>query len=102
MPSGWPQDPQGSSGHGAIRAKPGSRRHEGVSVPVRSFYREHMLSCGSMRFDDGRFQARVAITSLGGQKTCTQRFLDLECFDSHEAALDRALQAGQEWVDAIA
>lgn len=59
-----------------------------------------MLSCNSMRQEDGRYQARVAITTLGGHKTCAQRFLDLEVFASHEAAVERALQAGKQWVDA--
>jgi len=59
-----------------------------------------MLSCNSMRQEDGRYQARVAITLLGGHKTCAQHFLDLDLFASHEAAVERALQAGKEWVDA--
>ena len=50
-----------------------------VSGPsgARSFYRNHLLSCQPMRHDDGRFQARVVVTSLGGGKTRSQGFFDL-------------------------
>jgi hypothetical protein len=66
---------------------------------VRSFYRDYMLSCQPTRLDDGRYQARVVITSLGGDKTRSQRFLDLESFESEEAAIVRSRQAGMEWID---
>jgi len=42
----------------------------------------------------------VAITTLGGLKTCAQRFLYLELFASHEATVEPALQAGKQWVEA--
>ena len=102
MRTSWPANPKGSSLSAGLRAREDARRHDGAGVTARSFYREHMLSCGSMRLEDGRFQARVAITSLGSQKTCAQRFLDLESFASHEAAVERALRAGKEWIDANA
>ena len=66
---------------------------------MRSFYRDYMLSCQPTRLDDGRYQARVVITSLGGDKTRSQRFLDLEAFESEEAAIVRSRQAGMEWID---
>lgn len=65
----------------------------------RSFYRDYMLTCRPQVQDDGRFQARVAISAVGGMKTQTQRFLDLACFDSHDAAVEHARLAGMEWVD---
>ncbi len=65
----------------------------------RSFYRDHMLHCRPQTQDDGRFQARVAISSVGGLKTQAQRFLDLEMFDSHDEAVEHARLAGMEWVD---
>jgi len=68
-------------------------------APHRSFYKEHLLSCYPQPLDNGRFQARVAITSLGGGRTRSQRFLDLEDFASFEAAIARGFQAGMDWVD---
>jgi len=62
----------------------------------RSFYRDHMLTCRPQAQDDGRFQARVAISAVGGIKTQTQRFLDLTCFDSHDEAVEHARLAGTE------
>ena len=65
----------------------------------RSFYRDHMLHCEPQTQDDGRFQARVAISALGGMKTRAQRFLDLAVFKSHDEAVEHARLAGMEWVD---
>ena len=65
----------------------------------RSLYRGHVLSCRPLLQDDGRYQARVAITSLGGDKTLSQRFLDLESFASKEEAISKAHLAGLAWVD---
>lgn len=65
----------------------------------RSFYRDHLLHCEPQGQDDGRFQARVAISALGGMRTRAQRFLDLAVCDSHDAAVEHARLAGMEWVD---
>lgn len=65
----------------------------------RSFYRDHLLTCRPQLQDDGRFQARVAVSSLGGYKTQAQRFLDLALFDSHDEAVEHARLAGMDWVD---
>ena len=48
---------------------------------------------------DGRFQARVVITSLAGDRTRSQRFLDLKVFDSEDAAVEHARESGMEWID---
>ena len=65
----------------------------------RLMYRDYMLHCGPQPQGDGRFQARVAISAMGGMKTRAQRFLDLAVFDSHDAAVECARVAGVEWVD---
>lgn len=65
----------------------------------RQLYRDHLLSCSAVPTDDGRYQARVAVAAIGGERTRAQRFLDLEVFDSEDAALAHAKQAGCEWVD---
>lgn len=68
--------------------------------PKRStLYRDHLLSHMPTRTEDG-YQARVAISYLGGDKTHAQRFLDLEVFATEEQAIDHARQAGMKWVDA--
>ncbi|MEO6030871.1 MAG: hypothetical protein ABIP61_03040 [Burkholderiaceae bacterium] len=66
---------------------------------TRRFYLDYLLSCQPMRLDDGRYQARVVITALGGTRTRAQRFLDLEFFEREEEAIERAHQAGVEWID---
>ena len=68
-------------------------------MTTRSFYRDNLLSCQPMRLADGRYQARVGITSLGGDKTRSQRFLDLEILATEAAASERARQAGMDWID---
>lgn len=95
--SGSAHDP---SPHGNEDKMRPVQRQPRTGVALRTFYSDHMLSCNSMLQEDGRYQARVAITTLGSCKTCTQRFLDLEVYESHEAAVERALQAGKAWVNA--
>jgi len=68
-------------------------------VTARTVYRNYVLSCQPMRQDDGRYQARVVITSLGGDQTRSQRFLDLQVFDSEETAIEHARRSGMEWID---
>jgi len=68
-------------------------------MTARSFYRDYMLSCQPMCHPDGRYQARVVITSLAGDRTRSQRFLDLEIFASEEVAIAHARQVGMEWID---
>jgi hypothetical protein len=68
-------------------------------MTVRSFYRDYMLTCQPLSQPDGRFQARVVITSMAGDRTRSQRFLDLEVFNSEEAAIEHARRSGMEWID---
>jgi hypothetical protein len=70
------------------------------SNDMRSFYRDHVLSCQPMRLEDGRYEARVVIITMSRNKARSQRFLDLEAFESEDAAIERARRAGMEWVDA--
>ena len=65
----------------------------------RHLYKGYLLSCVPMRLDDGRFQARVGITSMDTQKTRAQRFLDLEFFASESEAAAHAKEVGMKWVD---
>ena len=65
----------------------------------RQLYRDHLLSCSAVPMDDGRYQARVAIAAISGDRTRAQRFLDLDAFATEDEALAHAGQAGCEWVD---
>ncbi len=68
-------------------------------MTTRTFYRGYMLSSNPMVLDDGRFQARVAITVLAEDKTSAQRFLDLDAYISHDEAVQQAIRRGMEWID---
>ena len=67
-------------------------------MTTRAFYRGYLLSCQPSQLE-GRYQARVVITLLAGDRTRSQRFIDLESFDSESAAVERARLAGIEWID---
>ena len=69
-------------------------------MTTRTFYRGYMLSSNPMALDNGRFQARVAITALASDKTLSQRFLDLDVFASRDEAVQQAICSGMEWIDA--
>ena len=69
-------------------------------MTTRTFYRDYMLSCQPRRMDNGRYEAHVAISAMGGDKTRAQRFPDLEGFETEQAAVDCALRSGMEWIDA--
>ena len=68
-------------------------------MTVRSFYRDYMLTCQPLNQPNGRFQARVVITAMAGDRTRSQRFLDLEVFASEQAAIEHARQSGMQWID---
>lgn len=97
-----PAPPPGGEGSAADAARDAAeaapRRVSGSTA--RTFYREHLLSCQAFRLDNGRFQPRVVITSMAGDKTRSQRFLDLDESTATESeAVDRARRAGMDWVD---
>jgi hypothetical protein len=66
---------------------------------TRLIYRGYALNCRPTRVGGG-YQARATIVCVASDKTTTQRFLDLEVFASEQKAVERALSAGQDWVDA--
>ena len=63
-------------------------------------YRGFYISSLTTLNDEGRFEARVAIMALDGERTRSQRFLDLEDFATEEQADERALSAAKEFIDA--
>ncbi len=71
-------------------------------MATRCLYKDYYLTAGSIRTDSGRYQARVAITALAGEKTRSQRFLDLDEFATEAEAETRAIAGGKDWIDAQA
>ncbi len=65
----------------------------------RCLYKGYHLTSNATRIDDGRYQARVAITALAGDKTRSQRFLDLDDFATEFEADERGIAAGKDWID---
>lgn len=66
----------------------------------RHLYQGYVFTDVSTRTEDGRYRARVAIVSLDGTRTRSQRFIDLEVFPTHEAALERIAVVARAWIDA--
>jgi hypothetical protein len=62
-------------------------------------YRDYQLICRPFKLGIGSYEARVVIAAMHPITTAAQRFLDLEAFETEEAAVRRARQAGIEWVD---
>jgi hypothetical protein len=62
-------------------------------------YQGYVFTDVSTRTDDGRYRARVAIVSLAGTRTRSQRFIDLEVYPTHEAALERIMAVARAWID---
>jgi hypothetical protein len=66
----------------------------------RSLYKDYLLSCHVAKLECGGFKSQVAIISMVGDKTRSQRFVDLpEVFATDAEAADKATAAGMEWVD---
>jgi len=68
---------------------------------TRCIYKGYTVADVTTATDDGRFQARAAIMSLDGERTRSQRFLDLETFRTREEANGRTLQVAKAWIDAL-
>ncbi len=81
----------------------GSRKNavlQGTStVTSRSVYQGYVFTDVSTRTEDGRYRARVAIISLDGTRTRSQRFIDLEVFATEAAALERITAVAKAWID---
>ncbi|MET0349081.1 MAG: hypothetical protein ABW067_04765 [Rhizobacter sp.] len=64
----------------------------------RIFHEGYMLTLAAYPGEDGRFQARVVVTALGGIRTRSQRFLDLDWFDTAAIAVEHARVEGLAWI----
>jgi len=67
---------------------------------MTTIYRGYAFTSLAAQADDGRYLARVAIMSLDGSRTRSQRFLDLERYRTREEADARAREAAMAWIDA--
>jgi hypothetical protein len=66
----------------------------------RSMHRDHLLSCSATEIESGKFRANVAIIYMKGDKTRSQRFLDIEeVYASESEARDKGMACAIEWVD---
>ena len=70
-------------------------------IERRLVYRDYVLRCSPRQLDDGRFEACIVVIAGRPYRAPSQQFLNLGVFESELAAVDRAQQAGREWVDKI-
>lgn len=70
-------------------------------MSTRCIYKGYTVDDVTTPTDDGRFRARVAIMSLDGDRTRSQRFLDLETFQTREEAYERTVRVAMAWIDEL-
>ncbi len=68
-------------------------------MKFRDVYQGFVFTDVSTRTDDGRYRPRVAIMSLEGTRTRSQRFIDLEVVRTEAEAIDRIRAAARNWID---
>jgi hypothetical protein len=71
-----------------------------MSSATKTFHRGYYLSAAATSEPEGGWRARVAIISLDGDRTRSQRFLDFGVHDCAVAANAHAIASGKEWLDA--
>ena len=67
---------------------------------MRATYKGYTFTDVTTPTDGGRFKARAAIMALDGGRTRSQRFLDLETFNTEAEARARVAVAAKAWIDA--
>ena len=68
-------------------------------MTFRQVYNGFVFADVSTRTDSGHYRARVAIMSLDGTRTRSQRFIDLEVVATEAAAIERITAVAQAWID---
>ena len=71
-------------------------------MSARGIYKGYTFADVSTPMENGRYRARVAILALDGTRTRSQRFIDLETFNSREEAGARVVTVARAWIDANA
>src|SRR4051794_27255984 len=74
----------------------------GIKLMSTMTYKDHQFTDVSTKTDDGRYRARVVITTLDGGFARSQRFLDMETYPTAEAARKRVIGGAMGWLDANA
>lgn len=67
---------------------------------MRATYKGYTFTDVTTPTDGGRFKARAAIMALEGGRTRSQRFLDLETYNTEAEARARVAVAAKAWIDA--
>ena len=67
---------------------------------MRATYKGYTFADVTTPTEAGRFKARAAIMALDGGRTRSQRFLDLETFNTQAEASARVAAAAKAWIDA--
>jgi hypothetical protein len=68
-------------------------------VNSRRIYKGYTFTDVSTPTGEGRYRARVVIVALDGENIRSQRFLDLEIFQTEAEARDRTETAAISWID---
>jgi hypothetical protein len=71
-------------------------------LSAREIYKGYTFADVSTPLENGRYRARVAILALDGERTRSQRFIDLEVFKTREEANERIVTVARAWIDANA
>ena len=67
---------------------------------MRATYKGYTFADVTTKTEGGRFKARAAIMALDGGRTRSQRFLDLETYNTEAEANTRVISAAKAWIDA--
>jgi hypothetical protein len=67
---------------------------------MRATYKGYTFADVSTTTESGRYKARAAIMALEGGRTRSQRFLDLETYNTAAEANARVISAAKAWIDA--
>ena len=68
-------------------------------MSARGIYKGYTFADVSTPLDNGRYRARVAIMAIDGERTRSQRFIDLEVFNTQEEANERVVTVARAWID---
>ena len=68
-------------------------------MSARGIYKGYTFADVSTPLENGRYRARVAILALDGERTRSQRFIDLEVFNTRQEANERVVTVAIAWID---
>ncbi|HSC62281.1 MAG TPA: hypothetical protein VLD35_01500 [Caldimonas sp.] len=68
-------------------------------MSATSIYKGYTFADVSTPTENGRYRARVAILALDGERTRSQRFIDLEIFRTRDEAGQRVATVARAWID---